>query len=150
MGAYVEDRVLRLRWERSIPIALPTGAWFWLRQNILPSDSAVCLLSGGTDGSPRARQHIGDIFGVLWVVLVVHVAVSGSSLATVYPNPFLSLLSSHPAFFSCINGTKKGLTYFYGSQLQFVHLNDLFVRFTSFHSSQFKELIEYFSLSKMS
>lgn len=42
MGAYVEDGELRLRWERSIPIALPTGAWFWLWQSILPSDSAMC------------------------------------------------------------------------------------------------------------
>lgn len=107
MGAYVEDGVLRLRRERSIPVALPTGAWFWLWQSISPSDSATCLLSRGTNGSPRGWQCIGGIFGALWAVLVVGVAVSGFSLATIYPNPFLSLHLSHPGSCSGINGTKK-------------------------------------------
>lgn len=147
MGACVEDGVLRLRQERSVTIALPAGAWLWLQQNISPSDSAV-LLSGGTNGSSRAWQHVGDVFGVLWVVLVVRVALSSSSLAVTSPNPCLSLRSSCPGSCGGINGTKDGSAQFYWSPLQFVHLNDLFVRFTSFHSSRFKELIEYFSLSQ--
>lgn len=101
--------MLRLRQKRIVPIALPAGAWFWLWQIISPSDSGVRLLPGGTDGSPRARQRIGAVFGVRRVVPVVCVAVSGSSLASVYPNPFLSLLSSRPGFCSGINGTKKRL-----------------------------------------
>jgi len=138
VGAHIEDRVLRLRWERSIPIALPTGAWFCIHQNIPPSDSAMCSLSGGTNGSPRARQRIGDVFGGQWIVQVVYVVVSGSSLAAIYPNPFLSLYSFHPGPCSGINGTKKGLTCFYWSQLQFVHLNYLFVMFTLFRGSGLK------------
>lgn len=44
---------------------------------------------------------------------------------------------------------KKGLAWFYGSQLQFVHLNYLFVVLALFHSSQLGELIEYLCLSEM-
>lgn len=61
---HVEEGVLRLRQEGIVPIALPTRAWFWLWQNISPTDSAVGLLSRGADGSPRAWQGFGDVWCV--------------------------------------------------------------------------------------
>lgn len=98
----------------------------------------------------QERGRALEMFGVFRVAPVVRVAVSGSSLASVYPNPFLSLLSSHPGFLQWDkwHKKKKGLTCSYWSQLQFVHLNDLFVMFILFRGSRFKELIEYFSLSQ--
>lgn len=138
-GCLCGGRGARLGWERSVPIALPAGAWLWLQQNISPSDSGV-LLSRGTSGRSRAWQRVGDGFGVLWVMPVPCVAVSGSSLAVTSPNPCLSLRSSRPGSCGGINGTKDGSARFYWSPLQFGHLNDLFVRFTSFHSSCFKRV----------
>ena len=63
MGAYVEDEVLRLTWERSIPIAFPTGAWFGCGKTF-------CLLIQPCDCFPEVRMAAQEHGSVLEMYLV--------------------------------------------------------------------------------